>query len=158
MLKGDLKQKTERRYILAEQTGFIAVNVTTATGSYPVAGADVIISRITGEGDTVLYRYVTDESGQTPLTSLPAPELSNSLSVASSGPDYTLYNVTVTSNGFYPLVSLNIPVFTGIVSRQPMVLIPLTVSSEIGTDEYVPECQNYNGGCGPVSDKGVRNE
>ena len=143
---------------MAPQTGFIAVSVTTATGSFPVVGAEVMISRITDSGDTVIYRYVTDESGQTPLSSLPSAELSNSLSSASPGPDYTLYNVTVTSEGFYPLVSLNIPVFTGITSRQPMILIPLTASSEAGTDEYVPNCPPYAGGCGPVSEKEAQNE
>ena len=143
---------------MSNQTGFIAVSVTTATGSFPVPGAEVMISQLTQSGDTVLYRYVTDESGQTPLSSLPTAELSNSLSSTSPGPDYTLYNVTVTSEGFYPLVSLNVPVFTGITSRQPMILIPLTASSEAGTDQYVPECQSYKGGCGPVSEKEAQNE
>jgi hypothetical protein len=139
---------------MAEQTGFITVNVTTAAGSAPVPGAEVMISQITGGGDTVIYRYITDESGQTPLSELQTAELSNSLSSASAGPDYTLYNVTVTSAGYYPLVSLNIPVFTGITSRQPMVLIPLTASSDAGTNEYVPDCAPYKGGCGQVSEKG----
>ena len=138
---------------MASQTGFITVNVTTATGSFPVPGAEVMISRITDSGDTVLYRYETDESGQTPLSSLPSAELANSLSSTSPGPDYTLYNVTVSSEGYYPLVSLDIPVFTGITSRQPMVLIPLTASSEAGTNEYVPNCPPYKGGCGAVSEK-----
>lgn len=143
---------------MAEQTGFIAVNVTTATGSFPVPGAEVIISQITAGGDTVIYRYLTDESGQVPLSSLPTAEISNSLSSTSPGPDYTLYNVTVTSQGYYPLVSLNIPVFTGITSRQPMVLIPLTASSDAKTNEFVPNCAPYQGGCGPVSEKEARNE
>lgn len=143
---------------MAAQTGFITVNVTTATGSFPVPGAEVMISQITDSGDTVLYRYVTDESGQTPLSILPTAELSNSLSSESSGPDYTLYNVTVTSEGYYPLVSLNIPVFTGITSRQPMVLIPLTASGDAGINEYSPDCPPYKGGCGQVSEKEANNE
>lgn len=143
---------------MAQPTGFIAVNVTTATGSFPVIGAEVMISRLTADGDTVLFRYLTDESGQIPLSSLPAEELSNSLSSTSAGPDYSLYNVTVTSEGYYPLVSLNVPVFSGIVSRQPMVLIPLTASSDVKINEYVPDCAPYRGGCGQVSEKEAADE
>lgn len=143
---------------MANQTGFIAVSVTTAAGSFPVPDAEVMISQITEQGDTVIYRSITDESGQAPLSELLAADLSNSLSSTSKGPDYALYNVTVTRQGYYPLVSLNVPVFTGITSRQPMVLIPLTASSDAKTNEYVPDCPPYKGGCGHVSEKEARNE
>lgn len=143
---------------MAEQTGFIAVSVTTAAGSFPVPGAEVMISSLTGGKDTVIYRYITDESGQAPLSELMAADLNNSLSSTSPGPDYSLYNVTVSSDGYYPLVSLNIPVFSGIVSRQPMVLIPFTASSDAKTNEYVPDCPPYKGGCGQVSEKEAQNE
>jgi hypothetical protein len=139
---------------MADNTGFITVFVTTATGSSPVPDAEVMISKITSSGDTVLYRYVTDGSGQTPLSELESPLLQNSLSEGSEGPDFSLYNVTVNSDGFYPLVSLNVPVFTGVISRQQMMLVPFTASSDGGMTDYAPECLPYPGGCGPVADKG----
>ena len=133
---------------MAEQTGSIIVSVVTATGSYPLENAEVMISRLTDKGDTVIYRYVTDESGQTPLSVLSAPALENSLSSDSKGPDYSLYNVTVRSDGYYPLSSLDVPVFPGIISRQQMILLPYTQSSVNGTNEFTPECPPYQGGCG----------
>ena len=133
---------------MAKQTGFITVSVTTATGSYPVPDAEVMISALTAAGDTVIYRYITDESGQTPLSELSAPLLDNSLDENSAGPDFSLYNVTVSSDGYYPLVSLDVPVFPGIVSRQQMILVPFTASSDGGAGEYVPDCPPYSGGCG----------
>lgn len=130
---------------MTEQNGFITVTVTTAGGAFPVSGAEVMISNDSGGADTALYRFVTDESGQTPPSSLPAPLLSNSLSSGQPEPGYTLYNVTVISDGYYPLVSLNIPVFPGIVSDQRMILIPYTASGNIGTDEYTPDLPPYAG-------------
>ena len=130
---------------MTEQNGFITVTVTTAGGAFPVSGAEVMISNDSGGADTALYRFVTDESGQTPPSSLPAPLLSNSLSSGQPDPGYTLYNVTVISDGYYPLVSLNIPVFPGIVSDQRMILIPYTASGNIGTDEYTPDLPPYAG-------------
>ena len=47
---------------MAEQSGFILVSAVTATGSYPLEGAEVMISELTDKGDTVIYRYITDES------------------------------------------------------------------------------------------------
>ena len=142
---------------MAEQTGFITVSVTTATGSTPLPDAEVIISRITAKGDTVIYRYITDESGQTPLSELPAPLLENSLDENSAGPDFSLYNVTVNSDGFYPLVSLDVPVFSGIISRQQMILVPYTASSFGGMNDYVPDCPPYSGGCG-ITREGEEND
>ena len=122
-----------------------------------MSGAEVIISENTKNGDRVLYRYVTDENGQTPPSPLDAPDRANSLSSDSPGPDFSLYTVTVVSEGFYSLVSLDVPVFSGIVSRQDMVLIPLTASSAAGTDEFTPDCPPYCGGFGAVCDKAVKN-
>ena len=149
---------TGKEMIKAEQIGFITVSVTTATGSSPVPNAEVMISKLTDTGDTVLYRYITDESGQTPLSKLQTPKLQNSLSEFSEGPDFSLYNVTVSSDGFYPLVSLDIPVFTGIISRQQMILVPFTASSDGGMTDYVPDCPPYSGGCGMTSDTEGRDE
>ena len=133
---------------MTEQNGFITVTVTTASGAFPVSGAEVMISNDKDGLDNALYRYVTDESGQTPPSSLPAPLLSNSLSSSAPGPGYTLYNVSVISDGYYPLVSLNIPVFPGIVSNQSIVLIPYTESANIGTDQYTPDQPPYEGSPG----------
>ncbi|MBR4255756.1 MAG: hypothetical protein IKQ18_01230 [Clostridia bacterium] len=139
---------------MAEQSGFILVSAVTATGSYPLEGAEVMISELTDKGDTVIYRYITDESGQTPLSELGAPDVENSLSPDSGKRGFSLYNVTVRSDGFYPLSSLDVPVFPGIVSRQQMILSPYTQSGVNGTDEFTPDCKPYPGGCGDISKEG----
>ena len=148
----------QRRSILANQTGFLLVFVTTGNGFFPVPGAEVIISRLENGIDTVVARYVTDESGQAPVSELATPDKSSSLSSSSPGPDNAFYNVTVSGEGYYTLVSLDTPVFQGILSRQPMVLTPYTASDLSGENDYRPACPPYEGGCGSVSEKGDLNE
>ena len=142
---------------MEEQTGYLTVEVNTENGSSPLKGAEVLISVKVNNIDTVLYRFLTDESGQIPQTALSAPDRNNSLSSDSSGPDFSAYTVTVSLKGFYTLVSPDVPVFSGILSRQPMTLVPITASCRIGADGNSPGCQPFTGGSPGNSGKGVYN-
>ena len=131
---------------LADSTGLLNVNVTSGTGSYPMVGADVIISRETETGNSILFRFKTDQSGQIPDVTLDTEDVSNSLSPSPDGAPYSLYTVTVSKNGYYSRVSLNIRIFPGIKTVQPINMIPYTATSDIGSDEYVPRNPPYDNG------------
>ena len=144
----------ERRIILAEQTGYLSVSVTTFDTSSPLRGAEVMISAVSDGVDTVLYRLVTDASGQTGATALPAPDVSSSLEPGSEGADSYVYRVTVVLDGYYTLVSPGVPVFSGVTSDQAMVMIPLTASCSVGSERRTPSCV-YTADAPAVSGKGV---
>lgn len=127
-------------------TGYLNVNVTSGTGSYPMKGADVTVSRETDAGNTVLFRFKTDQSGRIPAVTLDTSDVSNSLSPSPDGAPYALYTVTVSKEGYYPRVSLNIRIFDGITTVQPINMIPYTATSDIGSDEFVPRNPPYDNG------------
>ena len=139
---------------MALQTGYIEVNVTTAAGSSPVEGAEVSIYSSDGVEETV-YRFTTDRSGRIPVSALPAPDRNNSLSPSAEGPRYSRFRVTVSAEGYYTLSSPEIQVFSNIVTRQPIVLIPYTSSTVAGKENMIPECVGGYGLCVGRSDKGV---
>ena len=109
-------------------------------------GADVTVSRETDAGNTVLFRFKTDQSGRIPAVTLDTSDVSNSLSPSPDGAPYALYTVTVSKEGYYPRVSLNIRIFDGITTVQPINMIPYTATSDIGSDEFVPRNPPYDNG------------
>ena len=115
---------------MAEHFGFLQVLVRTAGESLPIRGASVLI-----EGDTVARSLTTDKSGRTEQIPLPAPPASNSLKAGQAAP-FALYRVTVEKEGFYRQVTENVPVFSGVVSLQPVTLIGL---AEFESESLVPE-------------------
>ena len=109
-------------------------------------GADVTVSRETEYGDSVLFRFKTDESGRIPDVTLDTTDAANSLSPSPDGAPYSLYTVTVSKEGYYPRVSFNIRIFPGIKTVQPINMIPYTATSDIGSDEFVPRNPPYDNG------------
>ncbi len=107
-----------------DNTGTLVVSVTLARGSIPLENATVIISRA-GETEEQLQTLTTDQSGRTAGISLPAQPLSLSQSPESAPESPSLYNIQVTLPGFYPELRINVPVFEGITSVQPIAMIPL---------------------------------
>ncbi len=106
-------------------TGYLRGFVTTARGALPVPDAQMIITR-TVEGEELLEQAVrTDQSGYTPLLSLPAVS-----SIYSQSPDnaepFTYYTAYVRATGFYPLKIEKIPLYGGVTSIQPVDLIPVS--------------------------------
>ena len=114
---------------MAEQSGFLQVLVRTAGDSLPVRNAEVLV-----EGSTLSRGLLTDESGRTEQLPLPTPPASNSLSAGQKAP-FALYRVTVRKEGFYTQVTENVPVFSGIVSLQPVTLVG---RAEYGSDHLFP--------------------
>ena len=118
--------------------GYLKISVTEAGGTIPIENALVVISEYTGETEAenageVLYSLRTNEGGLTPTVPLPAPPAVESMRPGAAQP-YSVYNVTVTYDGYYPIEGVGVPVFSGITAIQPFNMIPL---SEAGKNSGV---------------------
>ena len=111
-----------------ENIGFLEVAVKTANGALPVAGARVNVYEYspeeTASKGALLYSLLTDEDGQTPRLALDAKSKELSMTPGNKNP-FTVYNIGVEREGFYSNQYINVPIFQGITSIQPVELIPL---------------------------------
>ncbi len=113
-------------------TGMLAVQTYIADRAIPLEGARIIISKQTGTGKEELIKILeTDASGITETVELPAPPAANSLSPG-MGEKYYTYNIRVDHPGYYTVENVNVPVFAGNKSIQPVSMLPLPDGEENG--------------------------
>ena len=118
--------------------GFLIVQAFSARGVLPVEGATVTVSG-TENDKTVLYHTVfTDRSGLSPLMSLPAVSAQLSMKPGAYQP-YTVYTVRVQKAGYYPVENTRVPIYEGVVARQPVNLVPLPENQREGKPHIFPE-------------------
>ena len=111
--------------------GYILVQVSTADSAIPISDANVIVARATQKGEDLIKVMRTDRSGKTELLKVPAPPAENSLSPG--GKDvFFKYNIRVDYPGYYTVENMNVPVFQGQTSIQPVAMLPLEESGERG--------------------------
>ncbi len=109
--------------------GQLVVQVSAASGAVPIKGASVIVRAMNEDGTTqILGVLQTDESGITELLAVPTPPLAESLTPGGKKP-YSEITTEVFADGYYAAVNLNIPIYPGITSIQPVSLIPLPDSA-----------------------------
>ena len=130
-------------------TGYLIVRVTTARGAIPLAGAQVDIRDYEDEntaapvtqGD-IIASLVSGRDGNTPKIPLPAPPAADSETPGARQP-FSRYSVEVTLPGYRSQTYLGVPIFDGVTSLQPAVLVPLPEDGSGGTvpmnPEYFPE-------------------
>lgn len=113
------------RSFLAENPAFgtLFFQVTGGQGAFPVADASVQITKPLGEGLSLRIAAETDESGKTAPLSLPAP--SRSLSqTPNNGIVFAAYQAEITAPGYRKTEILDLPIFDGITTIQPVNLMP----------------------------------
>lgn len=135
-------------------TGYMKISATTGNGAGPVANASYIIQDKNG---TVLYSGLTDENGDSPVYSLPAPDSEFSQSPQTRVTPYALYDVTVRQNDFQTVEKIDVQVYDKIttvvalnmepyisgqddadqsyVTPPPDVALPTTARGQVGTNE-----------------------
>lgn len=111
--------------LLGDSQGFILVNVRTGDDSLPVENATVTISAVSDGRRFYLGSDVTDESGRTKRFSVPVPNAESSLTPGSKVRPYGLFDISVSSRGFFNVRSVDVPVFSGITSLQNFSMIPV---------------------------------
>lgn len=113
----------------AENFGTLQVNVVSSLGMIPVENATVTIS-YTGDPEAPLETLTTDSSGQTPAVTLPAPPIALSLDPDSTIQPYSEYNITVTAQGYEPVLVSGSELLAQRLSLQPIVMNPLETTEE----------------------------
>ena len=101
--------------------GFIIVSVRTARGAIPIEGAMVTI---TSDTDEVISVEFTNSSGMTPRLMVKAPPKMLS-QTPETGHPYAEYTVRTDKVGYFSVYDINMAVYAGITSIQPVELIPL---------------------------------
>lgn len=105
----------------ATAVGYLLVEAKTAEGALPVAGAQVTVTSLPGEGN-VKITVETNDSGRTERLVLPTA--SRNTSQSSDNPQaYLSYHVSVVAKGYYPFEASPVPVFVGVTTLQPAMLI-----------------------------------
>ncbi len=110
-------------------SGSLRVNVISSIGMIPIENATVVIS-YTRDPETILQTLTTDSSGQTPVITLPTPPISLSLSPGAEFKPYSEYNITVTAEGYEPVLVSGSELLSGELSLQPIVMNPLATTDE----------------------------
>lgn len=136
----DTGDVSEPQYVTEESmgsaTGYILVYVRAGDESTPIEGATVLVSAIVGGNRLILADGRTNSSGTTVKFAVPAPETVHSQSPGQPIRPYSLYDVSVTAEGYFNARSVDVPVFAGITSVQNFSMIPLPVLMN-GSDETV---------------------
>lgn len=114
------------------RSGGLIVSVTSLRGLFPVKNALVTVFTGAGNSYTEVDRDYTDESGRTKKFILSTPDISLSQSSGNSETPYSLYNISVKSDGFIDWLETDIPVFPKTVSLQNA---DLTVSGAAGKNQ-----------------------
>ncbi len=119
--------------------GYLTVRVSTAGGAVPLEGASVNVRGGNIDDSAVIYALETNRDGLTPTVSLEAPPRSASQTPDDITPAYAVYNIDVYADGYVPAFFHNVPVFSGINSVQPAVLVPNTSSPSLNPSDNVVE-------------------
>lgn len=105
-------------------TGYIKAEVTTGGGAVPIENAVVLITKKDGGKTYLLKMLITDESGSTETVALPAPSAAFSETPTPEEKPFADYSISAYAEGFYAENDMEVPVFSGVKSIQPIALIP----------------------------------
>lgn len=106
-------------------TGILVVFVTSASGALPVERALVTVRGADKSDAGVFAAVYTNRDGKTPNLILPTAPASESESPGNPRP-YASYNIEVNKEGYYPQSYMNVPIFAGNTSIQPVNLIAMS--------------------------------
>lgn len=122
--------------------GTLQVNVTSSVGFVPIPDATVTIANSDTPED-VLEQLTTDESGQTGVVELSAPNIAYSLEPQQPRP-YTDYNILVTAPGYEPVSITGSEILPDELSLQNVSMNPLEVSQGAAEEDInIPDHTLY---------------
>ena len=107
-------------------SGEIRIRTYTAAGALPVEGTIVKIYGTDDYNKDVRYSLLTDSNGVTEKISLPTPLKEYSMHPGPGESPYSVYNVELAKEGYYPKRIDNIPIFSDTNALLPIEMIPLS--------------------------------
>lgn len=125
----DLKAVQESGTADTRYAGTIKISVISTIGMIPVENATVSVT-YTGNPDSPIMVLTTDSSGQTPVVNLPAPPLALSLDPDALEQPYSEYNITVTAEGYEPVLVTGSEILADELSLQTIRLQPLAAEPD----------------------------
>ena len=113
---------------MAEETsyGYLIVKVSTASGAIPIENASVIVQGKDENNQDILLSLLTDRDGLTPRITLYAPPKELSEAPSPSSKPYSVYNIDVFKEGFYPQHYNGVPIFQNVTAVQNARIIPIS--------------------------------
>ena len=108
-----------------ENFGDIRIRTYAASGALPIDGVLVKIYGTDDMNKDVIYSLITDNDGITRSISLPAPPRVYSSAPGANERPYSVYNIELVKDGFYPKRIDNVPIFSSINAVLPIEMIPL---------------------------------
>ena len=102
--------------------GYLQIQTRTAREAIPLDGA--LVQVLDDEGN-VLYRLITNESGETTVVPLETTDGNFSRNPDYLGAPYFSYGVKVEAEGFEPVTVERIPIFDGETAVLPVSMVPL---------------------------------
>lgn len=109
---------------LPPHVGYLQIFAFTGNEAEPLPGAQVVVTRQSGDTELLYANTVTDRSGLSPIIPLPSVDPALTLQPGNAQP-YIAYNVQVSALGFSPVLFENVPVYGGNGVTQPAALVPL---------------------------------
>ena len=138
--------------------GFIQVHVYTTSGADSRAGA-ACVARVADDG-TLLAARLTNESGQIQPVAVKVPDASESRDPNFRGKPFTTVSIRVQHPDYEQIQVDNAQVFAGVITLQPLELIPLpTFPEQYDRVEYFdvpPPEPAFKGGCGHACCHSIR--
>jgi len=142
--KGEVKTVAAEVTSTAESNGSLFAVVTAVRELYPVPNAKVTLYKGDYNNMQVISSALTDQSGRTPLFTLPTPQKELSLESENTSLPYAVYNMLVEADGYVPNLHLNIPVFSGVTSIQGSNLILKETAGANMNEQIFDESQKYD--------------
>jgi len=105
-------------------TASLQVRVTAANEALPIANALVVIRCQNGESSVLEQMQLTDISGLTPPLILPATDPALTMQPENKI-QFVEYTIEVSAPGYYRVRNVDVPLFGGIPTVQPVSMIPL---------------------------------
>lgn len=107
--------------------GRLRIVAAAADGAFPVPGARVLVYTRIGERRVLNYLLTTDENGETPTVTLPAPPADLSQEPENAAP-YAVCEIEIAAKGFFPTDAVDVHIFAGVTTRQEFQLVPLPLN------------------------------
>ncbi|MCI8360553.1 MAG: hypothetical protein HFE86_04345 [Clostridiales bacterium] len=114
----------------ASGEGTLKIQASMANQSYPISEVHIVVSKDFTDGEHIFYEAETDQDGIVDNLLLPAPPKAMSLKPDAIIDPFAVYKITAAKEGFTPEDFVQVPIFDGIKSIQPVRMVPWECKSK----------------------------
>ena len=104
--------------------GYLSVRAFASSAQLPIEGAAIVVTQPSENGARLLASRLTDRNGKITPISIKAPDRSESQQAGGDIP-YTSVDITADHPDYERILVENVQIFSGVLSRQNLEMIPL---------------------------------